>query len=120
MANLLINLNTLRAFEANARKDSFTLAAQELCVTQAAVSHQVRHIEEVLGVRLFERAHRRVTLTDAGTRVYGTISNAFRDIDSTLREVREQGEAKMTLTVQVTPSFGSRWLAHRLHWFWAE
>ena len=120
MANLLINLNTLRAFEATARKNSFTLAAQELCVTQAAVSHQVRHIEEVLGVRLFERAHRRVTLTDAGIRVYGTISNAFRDIDSTLREVRAQGEAKMTLTVQVTPSFGSRWLAHRLHWFWAE
>ena len=120
MANLLINLNTLRAFEATARKNSFTLAAQELCVTQAAVSHQVRQIEEVLGVRLFERAHRRVTLTDAGTRVYGTISNAFRDIDSTLREVRAQGEAKMTLTVQVTPSFGSRWLARRLHWFWAE
>ena len=120
MANILINLNTLRAFEATARKNSFTLAAQELCVTQAAVSHQVRQIEEVLGVRLFERAHRRVTLTDAGTRVYGTISNAFRDIDSTLREVRAQGEAKMTLTVQVTPSFGSRWLARRLHWFWAE
>ncbi|NDP48181.1 MAG: transcriptional regulator GcvA [Sulfuriferula multivorans] len=120
MANLLINLNTLRAFEATARKNSFTLAAQELCVTQAAVSHQVRQIEEMLGVRLFERAHRRVTLTDAGTRVYGTISSAFRDIDSTLREVRAQGEAKATLTVQVTPSFGSRWLARRLHWFWAE
>ncbi len=120
MANLLINLNTLRAFEATARKSSFTLAAQELFVTQAAVSHQVRQIEEVLGVRLFDRAHRRVVLTEAGNRVYGTISNAFRDIDSTLREVRAQGETKTTLTVQVTPSFGSRWLARRLHWFWAE
>ena len=70
MANLLINLNTLRAFEATARKNSFTLAAQELCVTQAAVSHQVRQIEEVLGVRLFERAHRRVTLTDAAARAF--------------------------------------------------
>lgn len=120
MASLLINLNTLRAFEATARKSSFTLAAQELFVTQAAVSHQVRQIEEELGVRLFDRAHRRVVLTEAGNRVYSTISNAFRDIESTLREVRAQGETKTTLTVQVTPSFGSRWLARRLHWFWAE
>ena len=120
MASPLINLNTLRAFEATARKNSFTLAAQELFVTQAAVSHQVRQIEEELGVRLFDRAHRRVVLTEAGSRVYSTISNAFRDIDSTLREVRAQGETKTTLTVQVTPSFGSRWLARRLHWFWAE
>lgn len=120
MVNLTINLNTLRAFEATARKKSFTLAAQELCVTQAAVSHQVRQIEEMLGVRLFERANRRVTLTDPGERVYATISSAFRDIDSTLREVKSQGEARTALTVQVTPSFGSRWLARRLHWFWAE
>ena len=105
----MTNLNALRAFEATARKCSFTLAAQELCVTQAAVSHQVRQVEEALGVRLFERAHRRVVLTDAGTRVFATISRAFGDIDN-----------KSILTVQVTPSFGSRWLARRLHSFWAE
>lgn len=120
MANPSINLNTLRAFEATARKSSFTLAAQELCVTQAAVSHQIRQIEEDLGVRLFERAHRRVVLTEAGTDLYGTIANAFRDIDNKLRQVRAQGDVKATLTVQVTPSFGSRWLARRLHWFWAK
>ncbi len=120
MATPLTNLNALRAFEATARKSSFTLAAQELCVTQAAVSHQVRQIEDALGVRLFERAHRRIVLTEAGERVFATISNAFRDIDTTLRDVRAQGDVKSTLTVQVTPSFGSRWLARRLHWFWAQ
>ena len=120
MTHPMTNLNALRAFEATARKCSFTLAAQELCVTQAAVSHQVRQVEEALGVRLFERAHRRVVLTDAGTRVFATISRAFGDIDSVLREVRAEGENKSILTVQVTPSFGSRWLARRLHSFWAE
>lgn len=83
-------------------------------------SHQVRQIEDALGVRLFERAHRRVVLTEAGERVYAAISNAFRDIDETLREVRAQGETRTSLTVQVTPSFGSRWLARRLQRFWAE
>ena len=120
MTHPMTNLNALRAFEATARKCSFTLAAQELCVTQAAVSHQVRQVEEALGVRLFERAHRRVVLTDAGNRVFATISRAFGDIDSVLREVRAEGENKSILTVQVTPSFGSRWLARRLHSFWAE
>jgi DNA-binding transcriptional LysR family regulator len=120
MTNPMTNLNALRAFEATARKSSFTLAAQELCVTQAAVSHQVRQVEEALGVRLFERAHRRIVLTEAGERVFATIARAFGEIDSTLREVRAQVERKSTLTVQVTPSFGSRWLARRLHWFWAE
>lgn len=120
MATPLTNLNALRAFESTARKNSFTLAAQELFVTQAAVSHQVRQIEDALGVRLFERAHRRVVLTEAGERVYAAISNAFRDIDETLREVRAQGETRTSLTVQVTPSFGSRWLARRLQRFWAE
>src|SRR5665647_2687377 len=120
MTNPLKNLNALHAFESTARKSSFTLAAQELFVTQAAVSHQVRQIEDALGVRLFERAHRRVVLTEAGERVYAAISNAFRDIDETLREVRARGETRTSLTVQVTPSFGSRWLARRLQRFWAE
>lgn len=120
MTNPLTHLHALRAFEAVARKSSFTLAAQDLCVTQAAVSHQVRQIEEALGVRLFERAHRRVSLTEAGERVYATIAAAFRDIETTLHEVRRQGETRPTVTVQVTPSFGSRWLARRLHRFWSE
>lgn len=120
MTTPLPNLHALRAFEATARKSSFTLAAQELCVTQAAVSHQVRQVEDALGARLFDRANRKIVLTDAGERLFDTVSRAFADIDSTLREVRGQAQRKSTLTVQVTPSFGSRWLARRLHWFWAD
>ena len=119
MATSIANLNALRAFEATARKSSFTLAAQELCVTQAAVSHQVRQIEEALGVRLFERTHRRVVLTEAGERLFTAVGAAFREIDGALRDVSEAGQQKRTVTVQVTPSFGSRWLARRLHYFWA-
>ena len=119
MATSIANLNSLRAFEATARKSSFTLAAQELCVTQAAVSHQVRQIEDALGVRLFERTHRRVVLTEAGERLFTAVGAAFREIDGALRDVSEAGQQKRSVTVQVTPSFGSRWLARRLHSFWA-
>jgi len=119
MATSICNLNALRAFEATARKSSFTLAAQELCVTQAAVSHQVRQVEDALGVRLFERTHRRVTLTDEGERLFAAVTAGFREIDNGLRDVSDAGTQKKTVTVQVTPSFGSRWLARRLHYFWA-
>ena len=119
MASSTANLNALRAFEATARKSSFTLAAQELCVTQAAVSHQVRHVEEALGVRLFERSHRRVVLTQAGERLFKAVGAAFSEIDAALRDVSDAGLQKKSVTVQVTPSFGSRWLSLRLHSFWA-
>ena len=119
MAMPIANLNALRAFEATARKSSFTLAAQELCVTQAAVSHQIRQIEEALGVRLFERTHRRVVLTPPGERLFKSVAAAFSEIDGALRDVCDAGLQKTTVTVQVTPSFGSRWLARRLHSFWA-
>lgn len=119
MATLFNNLNALRAFEATARKSSFTLAAQELCVTQAAVSHQVRQVEEALGVRLFERTHRRVALTEEGERLFAAVTAGFREIEDGLRELSDARTQKKTVTVQVTPSFGSRWLARRLHSFWA-
>ena len=118
MAASIANLNALRAFEATARKSSFTLAAQELRVTQAAVSHQIRQLEESLGVRLFERAHRRVVLTLPGERLLRSVATAFSEIDGALRDLCSAGQTTM-VTVQVTPSFGSRWMARRLHSFWA-
>ena len=66
MARRLPPLNALRAFEAAARHLSFTKAAEELFVTQAAISHQVKALEEVLGVQLFRRLNRRLILTDPG------------------------------------------------------
>ena len=119
MATSITNLNALRAFEATARNSSFTLAAHELFVTQAAVSHQIRQLEEALGVRLFERAHRRVVLTLPGERLFKSVAAAFSEIELALLDLREAGHQKTTVTVQVTPSFGSRWLARRLHYFWA-
>jgi len=118
MTNALTHLNALRSFEAAARHRSFTLAAQELCVTQAAVSHQIRQLEDTLDAQLFERSHRRVALTDAGQLLFATVSMALRSIEQTLRELRERGQGPPTLTVLVTPSLGARWLARRLHRFW--
>ena len=59
-------LNALRAFEAAARSESFTQAAEELCVTQGAVSHQVKLLEATLGIKLFNRERQRLVITDAG------------------------------------------------------
>lgn len=118
MTNVLAHLNALRSFEAAARHGSFTRAAQELCVTQAAISHQIRQLEEALGAPLFERSHRRVALTDAGRRLFSTVSMAMHNIEGTLRDIRERGQTQPTLTVLVTPSLGARWLARRLHRFW--
>ncbi len=120
MANALAHLNALRSFEAAARHGSFTVAAQELCVTQAAVSHQIRQLEESLQTPLFERSHRRVVLTGAGQRLFATVSTALGGIERTLRDISEQGQTQPTLTVLVTPSLGARWLARRLHRFWAR
>ena len=118
MTNVLAHLQALRSFETAARHGSFTKAATDLCVTQAAVSHQIRQLEEALGSPLFERSHRRVSLTDAGERLFATVSTAMHSIENTLRDIQEARHAQPTLTVLVTPSLGARWLARRLHRFW--
>src|SRR6202047_4142419 len=66
MPRQLPPLNALRAFEAAARSESFTRAAEELCVTQGAVSHQVKALEATLGIKLFNRERQRLVITDAG------------------------------------------------------
>ena len=66
MPRQLPPLNALRAFEAAARSESFTRAAEELCVTQGAVSHQVKLLEATLGIKLFNREHQRLVITGAG------------------------------------------------------
>ena len=70
-------LNALKAFEAAARSESFTRAAEELCVTQGAVSHQVKSLEETLGIKLFNRERQRLVITDAGREYLGVIRDAF-------------------------------------------
>jgi LysR family glycine cleavage system transcriptional activator len=110
-------LGALRAFEAAARHLSFTRAAAELCVTQAAVSHQIRLLEDSLGVRLFERRGHALTLTAQGQAYLPELSGALdRIAAATARLVQPQGRP---LRVTVLPSFASRWLVPRLEAFHA-
>jgi len=118
MRRHLHHLNALRCFEAAARLLSFTQAAAELHVTQAAISHQVRALEEALGQPLFERRPRRVRLTPAGERLVGVLSSSFDRIDELLGQLKQSDQLKQSLQLAVTPSFSSRWLMPRLPHFW--
>ncbi len=113
----LPSLSALRAFEAAGRLASFTKAAAELHVTQAAVSHQVRTLEEQLGLSLFQRTTRRLDLTPAGQRLLAAATAAF---DGLSRAVDELGRGERLLTVTTSSSFGARWLAPRLGRFAAQ
>ncbi len=117
MSERLPPLNSLRAFEAGARHLSFTRAAAELNVTQAAVSHQVKLLEDDLGVKLFRRMTRRLALTEAGNRLYPVVGEVFERLSMAIGELRA-GSGTPTLTVSLTPSFSSKWLISRLGRFW--
>ncbi len=113
MARRLPPLNALRAFEVAARHLSFTRAAEELHVTQAAISHQVKALEEHLGRKLFRRLNRALLLTDDGQAFLPSVSRAF----TLLNEATSDLLTKHTpgpLTVSVLPSFAARWLVPRL------
>lgn len=106
-------LSSLRAFEAAARHLSFTRAAAELHVTQAAVSHQVKALEEWLGLKLFRRQNRNVFLTEAGQAYLPAVREAFDGLAEATRRLRQRdGESKLTVTV--TLSFAAKWLMPRL------
>lgn len=108
-------LAAVRVFEAAARHENFTAAAVELGMTQAAVSYQIRLLEERLGVPLFRRERRRVVLTDAGRRAASQLTAAFDSIDAAFASVRAEDEA--VLTVSSTNTFANLWLAWRLGGF---
>lgn len=106
-------LNALRAFEAAARHTSFTLAAEELCVTPGAVSRQILLLEAHLGVRLFRRRHRSVSLTLAGEGYLDGIRTAFDQIHTATRRLDMAGDARL-LRLKLPPTFAIRWLIPRL------
>jgi LysR family glycine cleavage system transcriptional activator len=113
MPRSLPSLNALKAFEAAARHESFTKAADELCVTQGAVSHQVKALETELGVRLFRRAHKRLAITDAGRIYLDVVRDSFdRLAAGTERLLQRQSSGALTVTT--SPNFASKWLVHRL------
>jgi LysR family glycine cleavage system transcriptional activator len=109
----LPSLNALKAFEAAARHESFTQAAEELCVTQGAVSHQVKALEAELGCRLFNREHRRLIITAAGQSYLVVVRDAFDRLALGTETLLQQHNAGV-LTVSTSPNFASKWLVHRL------
>jgi LysR family transcriptional regulator, glycine cleavage system transcriptional activator len=113
MPRRLPALNALKAFEAAARHESFTRAAEELCVTQGAVSHQVKALESELGLKLFNRERQRLVITQSGRAYLEVVRDAFDRIAlGTERLVQRQSSA--VLTVSTSPDFAAKWLVHRL------
>src|ERR1700737_3015768 len=113
MPRRLPQLNALKAFEAAARHVSFTHAAAELCVTQGAVSHQVKALEGELGVKLFNRERQRLIITEAGREYLTVLRDSFDRIAlGTERLIQRQSSG--VLTVSTSPDFAAKWLVNRL------
>jgi LysR family transcriptional regulator, glycine cleavage system transcriptional activator len=111
-------LAAIRAFEAAARAENFTAAAAELGMTQAAVSYQVKSLEERLGAPLFVREKGRVKLTPLGARLLPALSSAFDGIEAAFASHRQEDESLLTVTT--THTFANTWLAWRLGAFQME
>lgn len=113
MPRRLPPLNALKSFEAAARHESFTRAAEELCVTQGAVSHQVKALEAELGLKLFNRERQRLVITEAGREYLVVVRDALDRIAmGTERLLQRQSSG--ALTVSTSPDFAAKWLVHRL------
>ncbi|WP_051304769.1 transcriptional regulator GcvA [Chitinilyticum litopenaei] len=113
MTQSLPPLNALRAFEAAARLNSFSAAADELHVTHGAISKQIRQLEDWLGLRLFERSGGRVKLSETGWRYLVQIQDGFDIINSATAQLREPS-AQRRLVINSTPTLAMRWLLPRM------
>lgn len=112
-------LSWLRCFDAVARNHSFTRAAQELHVTQSAVSQQVRQLEDRLGVLLFQRNRQEVSLTVEGRQLHKPVRNAFHLLEGAITEFDEV-KKQDALQIVCAPSFSMRWLMPRMGRFFAS
>lgn len=113
MSKRLPPLNALRVFDAAARHLSFTRAADELFVTQAAVSHQIKSLEDFLGLKLFRRRNRSLLLTEEGQSYFQDIKEIFSQLTKATRKL-QACSARGALTVSLLPGFAIQWLAPRL------
>jgi len=109
----LPNLAALRAFEAAARHENFSRAADEIHLTHGAISHQIRLLEEDFGVQLFSRNGKRIAITPEGQRFASIVRRSLQDIASAAAELKSSAKVKR-LTISALPSFAARWLAVRL------
>ena len=115
----LPSLNALRCFEAAARSGSFSRAAEELNVTQSAVSHQVRQLEQWFGLSLFDRLGRQTIPTPKGQELARSLAEAFDIMAAACRRL-QQSEHGPALTIAALPSFATIWLIPRLSQFFSE
>jgi LysR family glycine cleavage system transcriptional activator len=119
MPRRLPPLNSLKSFEAAGRLLSFTRAADELNVTQAAVSHQIKVIEEYLDLSLFIRYPRKLALTEQGKSLLPEVIEAFDKVSNAIGAIRQEPASKM-ISVRLAPSFAAKWLSPRLKYFWLQ
>ena len=118
MRSAMPPLSALRAFEAAARHLSLTLAARELNVTAGALSHQIRGLEDFLGMKLFERRVRSIALTTAGKQLYPGLQTGFAQIREAVESL-DTSHGAHVLVVSTSPGLTSKWLAPRLYRFGA-
>ena len=116
MTRQLPPLNGLKAFEAAARSESFTRAAEELNVTQGAVSQQVKALEDTLGIKLFRRERQRLILTEAGRNYLAVIRDALDQIAAATQRLLQHQESGV-LTISTSADFAAKWLVNRLSRF---
>ena len=113
MPRRLPPLNALRAFEAAARNENFTRAAEELGVSQAAVSQQVKSLEAMLGLKLFARDGKRLVITSGGKEYLAVVRDALERIAVGTDRLLQDRPSSI-LTISTSPDFGAKWLVHRL------
>lgn len=113
------SLRAVKSFVAAAKYQSFTRAAEALCVTQAAISRQIRELEDSLGVALFKRTGRAVELTEAGVIFYDAAYLSFVNITQAAQRIKHQGKQKKELSICCSTAFSSMWLSRRLPEFFS-
>lgn len=117
--HLTPSMSLLLAFEAAARHESYTRAAEELSLSQGAISKQVQNLEKQLGISLFERVGRKVQLSEVGRQYYLDIHDALRLIRHATIQCIASDSGTSLLRLATLPTFGSKWLLPRLHSFYA-
>lgn len=111
---LIPSIDNLLAFESAARFESFTQAAKELCLTQSAVSRQIKDLESQIGVRLFERIRQRVVLSHAGRRFLPEVRRILEQSEDLMMRAMAASQSASSLSIATLPTFGTRWLLPRL------
>lgn len=114
---LIPDIVTLQAFECAARHGNFTRAAEELNLTQSAVSRQISDLEAQTGMQLFERIRRRVVLSEAGRKFLPDVRRLLQQSEQLMVRAVSAGTSHASLSIATLPTFGSRWLMPRLHNF---